>query len=127
VVRSLEVPLQETGGMVILHSPLAAEGAVIKVAGHERRQDTGPARVFASEEAAMSRVAARQIAPGDVRHDGPWGGPGMREMLGVTGTLLGQGLGDSVALMTDGRCSGATYGLMVGHVAPEPDFDSRRG
>jgi dihydroxy-acid dehydratase len=122
VVRTLEAPLTETGGMVIMRGPLAPDGGVIKVAGHERRQHTGPARVFDSEEAAMAAVASRRIAAGDVvvvRYEGPRGGPGMREMLGVTGALVGQGLGDSVALMTDGRFSGATHGLMVGHIAPE--------
>jgi len=122
VVRSVERPLSETGGMVILHGPLAPEGGVVKVAGHERRHHTGPARVFDSEEEAMAAVKAQQIRAGDVvvvRYEGPRGGPGMREMLGVTAALVGQGLGDSVALMTDGRFSGATHGLMVGHVAPE--------
>jgi dihydroxy-acid dehydratase len=122
VVRPLSRPLTETGGMVILHGPLAPEGGVVKVAGHERRQHTGPARVFDSEEEAMAAVKAQQIRAGDVvvvRYEGPRGGPGMREMLGVTAALVGQGLGDTVALMTDGRFSGATHGLMVGHVAPE--------
>jgi len=108
--------------MVIVHGPLAPEGAVIKVVGHERRRQTGPARVFDSEEEAMTAVSAQRIVPGDVvviRYEGPRGGPGMREMLGVTGALVGQGLGDQVALITDGRFSGATHGLMVGHVAPE--------
>ncbi|HVB14589.1 MAG TPA: dihydroxy-acid dehydratase [Candidatus Dormibacteraeota bacterium] len=122
VVRTLARPLTETGGMVILHGPLAPEGGVVKVAGHERRHHTGPARVFDSEEEAMAAVKAQRISAGDVvvvRYEGPRGGPGMREMLGVTAALVGQGLGDSVALMTDGRFSGATHGLMVGHVAPE--------
>ncbi|MGH7642343.1 MAG: dihydroxy-acid dehydratase [Candidatus Dormibacteria bacterium] len=122
VVRSLERPLTAAGGTVILHGPLAPEGAVVKVAGHERRHHTGPARVFDSEEEAMAAVKAQRIEAGDVvvvRYEGPRGGPGMREMLGVTAALVGQGLGDSVALMTDGRFSGATHGLMVGHVAPE--------
>jgi dihydroxy-acid dehydratase len=108
--------------MVILHGPLAPEGGVVKVAGHERRHHTGPARVFDSEEEAMAAVKAQRITAGDVvvvRYEGPRGGPGMREMLGITAALVGQGLGDSVALMTDGRFSGATHGLMVGHVAPE--------
>jgi dihydroxy-acid dehydratase len=108
--------------MVILHGQLAPEGSVVKVAGHAWRRHTGPARVFDSEEAAMAAVAARVIVPGDViviRYEGPRGGPGMREMLGVTGALVGQGLGDSVALLTDGRFSGATHGLMVGHISPE--------
>ena len=122
VVRPMDRPLTETGGMVILHGPLAPEGGVVKVAGHERRHHSGPARVFDSEEEAMGAVKAQQISAGDVvvvRYEGPRGGPGMREMLGVTAALVGQGLGDSVALMTDGRFSGATHGLMVGHVAPE--------
>ncbi len=122
VVRTLERPLTATGGMVILHGPLAPEGGVVKVAGHGRRHHTGPARVFDSEEEAMAAVKAQRITAGDVvvvRYEGPRGGPGMREMLGITAALVGQGLGDSVALMTDGRFSGATHGLMVGHVAPE--------
>ena len=122
VVRSLDAPLSPTGGTVILHGQLAPDGGVVKVAGHQWRLHTGPARVFDSEEAAMAAVAARKIAAGDVvvvRYEGPRGGPGMREMLGVTGALVGQGLGETVALLTDGRFSGATHGLMVGHVAPE--------
>ena len=122
VVRSVTEPLSPTGGTVILHGPLAPEGAVVKVAGHEWRLHTGPARVFDCEEDAMAAVSGRRITPGDVlviRYEGPRGGPGMREMLGVTGALVGQGLGDSVALLTDGRFSGATHGLMVGHTAPE--------
>jgi dihydroxy-acid dehydratase len=122
VVRSLAAPLKETGGMAILHGPIAPEGSVIKIVGHQRRSQTGPARVFDSEEEAMAAVSARRIVPGDVvviRYEGPRGGPGMREMLGVTAALVGQSLGDAVALITDGRFSGATHGLMVGHVAPE--------
>ncbi len=122
VVTPLERPLAPTGGLVILHGSLAPEGAVVKVAGHQWRRHTGPARVFDGEEAAMAAVTARRIAPGDVvvvRYEGPRGGPGMREMLGITGAIVGQGLGASVALITDGRFSGATHGLMVGHVAPE--------
>jgi dihydroxy-acid dehydratase len=122
VVRRLDHPLTESGGMAILHGPLTPEGGVVKVAGHQRRHHTGPARVFDSEEEAMAAVKAQQISPGDVvvvRYEGPRGGPGMREMLGVTAALVGQGLGEQVALMTDGRFSGATHGLMVGHVAPE--------
>jgi len=122
VVRRVDQPLSPSGGMVILYGPLAFEGAVVKVAGHERRQHTGPARVFDSEEDAMAAVKDQRIKPGDVvvvRYEGPRGGPGMREMLGVTAAIVGQGLGDTVALMTDGRFSGATHGLMVGHVAPE--------
>src|SRR5207249_6437221 len=100
----------------------APEGCVVELGGHERLLHRGPARVFDSEEAAFEAVRARQIKAGDVvviRYEGPVGGPGMREMLGVTGALVGEGLGDSVALITDGRFSGATHGLMVGHVAPE--------
>jgi dihydroxy-acid dehydratase len=122
VVVPLDKPLKATGGMVILKGNLSPEGCVLKVAGHERMLHRGPARVFDREEDAMAAVQARQIKDGDVvviRYEGPKGGPGMREMLGVTGALVGQGLGDSVALMTDGRFSGATHGLMAGHVAPE--------
>jgi dihydroxy-acid dehydratase len=107
---------------VILHGSLAPEGCVVKVAGYARQSHTGPARVFDSEEAAMKAVTARQIHAGDVvviRYEGPRGGPGMREMLGVTAAIVGEGLGDSVTLLTDGRFSGATRGLMAGHVAPE--------
>jgi dihydroxy-acid dehydratase len=122
VVRPLEKPLKPTGGLVILRGNLAPEGCVVKVAGHERLHHRGPARVFDREEDAMKAVIAGAIKAGDVvviRYEGPKGGPGMREMLGVTGALVGQGLGESVALMTDGRFSGATHGLMAGHVAPE--------
>ena len=122
IVMPLERPLNPTGTMVILKGNLAKEGAVIKVAGIENRQHTGPARVFDSEELAFEAVARRQIKAGDVvviRYEGPKGGPGMREMLGVTSAIQGQGLGDRVALITDGRFSGATHGMMVGHVAPE--------
>jgi dihydroxy-acid dehydratase len=122
VVRPLDQPIKPTGGLVILHGTLAPDGCVIKVAGHEREQQTGPARVFDGEEAAMRAVTERRIQPGDVvviRYEGPRGGPGMREMLGVTAAIVGEGLGDSVALLTDGRFSGATRGFMVGHVAPE--------
>ena len=122
VVLPLATPLKKTGGLVILKGNLAPEGAVLKVAGHERMLHRGPARVFEREEDAMAAVQSRQIREGDVvviRYEGPKGGPGMREMLGVTGALQGQGLGDSVALMTDGRFSGATHGLMCGHIAPE--------
>ena len=111
------------GGLVILRGSLAPEGCVIKVAGIERRRSQrGPARVFDREEDAMAAVLAGKIKPGDVvviRYEGPRGGPGMREMLGVTGAIVGAGLSDSVALLTDGRFSGATRGFMVGHVAPE--------
>jgi dihydroxy-acid dehydratase len=105
-----------------LHGNLSPEGCVVKLAGHERRRQAGPARVFESEEEAMAAVTARTIRPGDViviRNEGPAGGPGMREMLAVTAALVGEGLGEEVALITDGRFSGATHGLMAGHIAPE--------
>ena len=107
---------------MILGGNLAPEGAVVKISGHERLSHTGPARVFESEEEAMTAVTSKQIKPNDVvviRYEGPRGGPGMREMLSVTAAIVGEGLGESVALITDGRFSGATRGLMVGHVAPE--------
>ena len=122
VVRALDDPLKPTGGLAILRGNLAPEGCVVKVAGHERLEHRGPARVFESEEEAMAAVTARSIAAGDVvviRNEGPAGGPGMREMLAVTAALVGEGLGEEVALLTDGRFSGATHGLMAGHVAPE--------
>ena len=122
VVTLLSKPLKPTGGLAILRGNLAPEGCVVKLAGHERLLHRGPARVFDSEEASFEAVRARQVKAGDVvviRYEGPVGGPGMREMLGVTGALVGEGLGDSVALITDGRFSGATHGLMVGHIAPE--------
>lgn len=122
VIRPLGEPIKATGGLVILKGSLSPEGSVVKVAGHERPYHSGPARVFDSEEAAMTAVLTRQVQPGDVvviRYEGPRGGPGMREMLGVTAAIVGQGLGETVALITDGRFSGATRGLMVGHVAPE--------
>lgn len=122
VVRSADNPLKRTGGLVILRGSLAPEGCVVKVAGHERLEHTGPARVFDGEEAAFAAVQAGAILPGDVvviRYEGPKGGPGMREMLGVTAAIMGAGLGEQVALLTDGRFSGATRGLMAGHVAPE--------
>src|SRR5579859_3900974 len=122
VVRPLDQPIKATGGLVILHGSLAPDGCVVKVAGYERTGHTGPARVFDGEEAAMRAVQEQRIQPGDVvviRYEGPRGGPGMREMLGVTAAIVGAGLGDSVTLLTDGRFSGATRGLMVGHVAPE--------
>ena len=122
VVRPLSDPIKATGGLAILHGNLAPDGCVVKLAGYERRRQTGPARVFESEEDAMSAVTARTINPGDViviRNEGPAGGPGMREMLAVTAALVGEGLGEEVALLTDGRFSGATRGLMAGHVAPE--------
>src|SRR5690606_19740871 len=108
--------------LMVLKGNLAPEGGVIKVSGAERTRHQGPARIFEREEDAMAAVTARQIKPGDVvviRYEGPRGGPGMREMLGVTAALVGEGLGESVALLTDGRFSGATRGFMVGHVAPE--------
>ena len=122
VVHELETPLKPNGGLAILHGSLAPEGCVVKLAGHERRQHRGPARVFDSETACYEAVRAQQIKPGDVvviRYEGPVGGPGMQEMLSVTAALVGEGLGDSVALLTDGRFSGGTHGLMIGHVAPE--------
>jgi len=122
VVRKLAEPLKPTGGLVILKGNLAPEGCVVKVAGHNLQQFRGPARVFESEEDAFTAVEKNAIKSGDViviRNEGPKGGPGMREMLAVTGALVGAGLGDSVALLTDGRFSGATHGLMAGHVAPE--------
>ncbi|MEO8601529.1 MAG: dihydroxy-acid dehydratase [bacterium] len=122
VVRPLSDPLKATGGLVILKGNLAPEGCVVKVAGHERLLHRGPARVFECEEDAFAAVKARTIKAGDVvviRNEGPLGGPGMREMLGVTAALVGEGLGETVALLTDGRFSGATHGLMAGHVAPE--------
>src|SRR5579859_4543756 len=122
VVRPLDRPIKETGGLVILHGSLAPEGCVVKVAGYSRLTHTGPARVFDSEEAAMAAVTEGRIQAGDVvviRYEGPRGGPGMREMLGVTAAIVGAGLSDSVTLLTDGRFSGATRGFMAGHVAPE--------
>jgi dihydroxy-acid dehydratase len=122
VILPVEKALKATGGLVILKGNLAPEGCVIKVAGHERLNHRGPARVFECEEDAFKAVSGRRINPGDVvviRNEGPKGGPGMREMLGVTAALVGEGLGESVALLTDGRFSGATRGLMAGHIAPE--------
>ena len=122
VVRQIDKPLKPTGGLVILKGNLAPEGCVIKVAGHNIQNFRGPARVFDNEEAAFAAIEKNQIHAGDVvviRYEGPKGGPGMREMLAVTAGLVGAGLGDSVALLTDGRFSGATHGFMVGHVAPE--------
>jgi dihydroxy-acid dehydratase len=122
VIRPVSNPIKKTGGLVILKGNLAPEGCVVKVAGYERTYHRGPARVFDCEEDAMRAVMSKSIQAGDVlviRYEGPRGGPGMREMLGVTGALVGEGLGDSVGLLTDGRFSGATHGLMVGHVAPE--------
>jgi dihydroxy-acid dehydratase len=126
VVRPLDEPIKSNGGFAILRGSLAPEGSVVKLAGHDRTEHRGPARVFESEEEAFASVKAREIKPGEVvviRNEGPAGGPGMREMLQVTAALQGEGLGDSVALLTDGRFSGATHGFMAGHVAPE----ARRG
>ncbi len=122
VVVPLERPLKKTGGLVVLRGNLAPEGAVVKVSGHERPNHRGPARVFESEEDAMTAVTGKKIHAGDIvviRNEGPKGGPGMREMLSVTAAIVGEGLGESVALLTDGRFSGATRGLMAGHVSPE--------
>jgi dihydroxy-acid dehydratase len=122
VVVPIETPLKPTGGLAILRGSLAPEGCVVKLAGHERRLHRGPARVFDSEAACFEAVKARQIVAGDVvviRYEGPVGGPGMQEMLSVTAALVGEGLGDEVALITDGRFSGGTHGLMIGHIAPE--------
>jgi dihydroxy-acid dehydratase len=122
VVLPIETPLKPTGGLTILHGTLAPEGCVVKLAGHERRLHRGPARVFDSEAACFEAVKERRIVAGDViviRYEGPVGGPGMQEMLSVTAALVGEGLGDEVALITDGRFSGGTHGLMIGHIAPE--------
>ncbi len=122
VVLPFDRPLKPTGGLAILRGSLAPDGCVVKLAGHERRLHRGPARVFDSEAECYIAVRDRRIVPGDVvviRYEGPVGGPGMQEMLSVTGALVGEGLGDSVALITDGRFSGGTHGLMIGHIAPE--------
>jgi dihydroxy-acid dehydratase len=122
VVRPLDQPIKASGGLVILHGSLAPDGCVVKVAGYDKQHHTGPARVFDGEEAAMAAVTERRIKAGDVvviRYEGPRGGPGMREMLGVTAAIVGEGLGETVTLLTDGRFSGATRGFMAGHVAPE--------
>ncbi|MFP5353481.1 MAG: dihydroxy-acid dehydratase [Actinomycetota bacterium] len=122
VVVPIESPLKATGGLAILRGNLSPDGCVVTLAGHERLFHRGPARVFDSEEECFEAVKQREIMAGDVvviRYEGPSGGPGMREMLGVTAALVGEGLGDEVALITDGRFSGATHGLMVGHVSPE--------
>ncbi|HZV72607.1 MAG TPA: dihydroxy-acid dehydratase [Conexibacter sp.] len=122
VVRPLADPLKATGGFAILRGNVSPDGCVVKLAGHERRHHVGPARVFDGEEAAMAAVLAHEIGEGDVvviRNEGPAGGPGMREMLAVTAAIQGEGLGESVALITDGRFSGATHGFMAAHVAPE--------
>jgi dihydroxy-acid dehydratase len=122
VIRSVEEPLKPEGGLVILWGNLAPEGSVLKIAGTGKLAHRGPARVFEREEDAFAAVQAGEVEKGDVvviRYEGPVGGPGMREMLGVTAALAGSGLGEDVALLTDGRFSGATRGMMVGHVAPE--------
>lgn len=122
IVYNLDAPRSPTGGLAILRGNLAPDGAVIKVAGHQEKVYEGPARVFDQEEAAFQAIQRREVKPGDIvviRYEGPKGGPGMREMLAVTSALIGQGLGDTVALITDGRFSGASHGPMVGHVAPE--------
>ncbi len=122
VVVPFDRPIKATGGLAILRGSLAPDGCVVKLAGHERRLHRGPARVFDSEADCYAAVRDRRIVPGDVvviRYEGPAGGPGMQEMLSVTGALVGEGLGDSVALITDGRFSGGTHGLMIGHIAPE--------
>ncbi len=122
VIAPLDRPLKKTGGLVILKGNLAPEGCVAKISGHERLEHRGPAQVFDCEEDAMAAVTSKRIHAGDVvviRNEGPKGGPGMREMLSVTGAIVGEGLGSSVALLTDGRFSGATHGLMAGHVSPE--------
>ena len=122
IIYEVDSPRSPTGGLAILRGNLAPEGAVIKVAGHQERVFRGPARVFDQEPAAFQAIQRGDIKPGDIviiRYEGPKGGPGMQEMLGVTGALIGQGLGDDVALVTDGRFSGASHGPMVGHVAPE--------
>src|SRR5689334_8634011 len=122
VVVPIETPIKPVGGLTILRGSLAPDGCVIKLAGHERRHHRGPARVFDSEQECYDAVRDRRIKPGDVvviRYEGPVGGPGMQEMLSVTAALQGEGLGESVALLTDGRFSGGTHGLMIGHVAPE--------
>jgi dihydroxy-acid dehydratase len=122
IADDVETPIKPFGGLTILRGSLAPEGCVVKLAGHERRHHQGPARVFDSETAAYAAVRERLIKEGDVvviRYEGPVGGPGMQEMLAVTGALVGEGLGEHVALLTDGRFSGGTHGLMIGHVAPE--------
>ena len=122
VIRPIETPMHKTGHLVILHGNLAPNGAVAKVAGLKNTSITGPARVFDGEEACAKAIAERKIKAGDVviiRGEGPVGGPGMREMLAVTAALVGQGLGESIGLITDGRFSGGTHGLVVGHVSPE--------
>ena len=122
VIHTLAQPIKKEGGLAILRGSVAPDGCVVKLSGHERVFHKGPARVFDSEEACFEAVQQKKIKPGDVvviRYEGPKGGPGMREMLAVTGALVGQGISESIALITDGRFSGATHGLMVGHIAPE--------
>src|SRR5438445_2772640 len=122
VIHPLDKPIKPVGGLGVLKGNLAPEGCIIKLSGHNKKIHTGPARVFNREEDAMSAVTRGEIKAGDVvviRYEGPRGGPGMREMLGVTGAIVGAGLSESVALVTDGRFSGATRGFMIGHVAPE--------
>jgi dihydroxy-acid dehydratase len=122
VIHPLDKPIKKSGGLVILRGSLAPDACVIKVTGIERSEQRGPARVFETEEAAMAAATSGKIHAGDIvviRYEGPRGGPGMREMLGVTSAIVGAGLSDSVALLTDGRFSGATRGFCVGHVAPE--------
>jgi len=122
VIRSADAPLRKHGGIAVLRGNIAAEGCVVKLAGNDRDSHRGPARVFDSEEEAFAAVRDGAVHAGDVvviRYEGPVGGPGMREMLGVTGAIVGAGLSDAVALITDGRFSGATHGFMVAHIAPE--------
>jgi dihydroxy-acid dehydratase len=122
VIREWDNPMYAQGHLAILKGNLSTEGSVAKITGVKTPKITGPARVFESEETCMAAILARQIKPGDVvviRYEGPKGGPGMREMLSPTSALIGEGLGDSVGLITDGRFSGGTYGMVVGHVAPE--------
>jgi dihydroxy-acid dehydratase len=122
VIHPWTNPVYPHGHLVILRGNLASEGAVAKVSGVKQPRISGPARVFDSEEACLAAILAGKIKPGDVlviRYEGPKGGPGMREMLSPTSAIVGAGLGDSVGLITDGRFSGGTYGLVVGHVAPE--------
>jgi dihydroxy-acid dehydratase len=130
VILSADAPLKSRGGFGVLYGNLAPEGCVVKLAGHETLRFEGPARVFDSEEACFAAVQRRAIVAGDVvviRGEGPVGGPGMREMLAVTAALVGQGLGGEVALITDGRFSGATHGFMVGHICPEAALDGPVG
>jgi dihydroxy-acid dehydratase len=122
VIATAEHPFKPTGGLVILRGNLAPDGAVVKIAGHERPYHKGPAKIYDREEDAMHAIEAGEVVAGDVviiRYEGPRGGPGMREMLGITSAIVGAGLGPTVALLTDGRFSGGTRGLMIGHVAPE--------